>query len=381
MKVKEYLKAEAQRLGFDLIGVTTPHPMPGYPRFESWLESGLQARMAYLDTPRSRKVRQNPAFIMETCLTIVVVGMSYPSPIRAHPDQDGATAGRIAAYAWGEDYHNNIPPRLEALAHAMEGFLGKTLHYTIYTDTGPILEKELGQRAGIGWIGKNSCLIDPHSGSFFLLGELFLDVEIEPDSPLNIDYCGNCRRCIEACPTDCILPDRTLDAGRCISYLTIENKEAIPEKLRSALGDWVFGCDICQMVCPWNIRFSPDIKFENSISSIPIVETLGLSNEDFKQRYKNRPISRARRRGLVRNAAIAAGNIGTADVLRPLVRVLREDEEPLARISAAWALGKVRGDSARAELEQALGIEPDLAVRTEIEMAVKSIVSRKPKRE
>lgn len=380
MKVKEFLKAEAHRLGFDLIGVTTAAPAQGYPRFESWLEAGLQAGMAYLDTPRSRRVRENPAEILENCQTIVVVGKRYPSPIRSNLIK-GPTSGKIAAYAWGEDYHHVIPPLLEELAHALETFLEKTLHYKIYTDTGSILEKELGQRAGIGWIGKNSCLIDPRSGSFFLLGELFLNVIIEPDTPLGIDYCGQCQRCIEACPTDCILPDRTLDAGKCISYLTIENKGVVPENLRSALGDWIFGCDICQAVCPWNIRFSPDIKFEDGISSIPIVETLGLSNEDFKQRYKNRPISRARRRGLLRNVAIAAGNIGTADILLPLVRVLRENEEPLARISAAWALGRIGTDSAFEELSQALGFEGDEEVRSEIELAIRSINSRKPERE
>jgi epoxyqueuosine reductase len=210
-----------------------------------------------------------------------------------------------------------------------------------YTDTGPILERDLAQRAGLGWIGKNTCLIHPQHGSYFLLSEILLDLELEPDPPFVSDHCGTCTRCIEACPTDCILPDRTIDATRCISYLTIELKDDIPLELRDKLGDWVFGCDICQQVCPWN-RFAgeADPAFDSKTPPRSLTEELTLTPQAFNQRFKRTPVKRAKRRGYLRNVAVALGNTGDMHALPVLQNVLN-DEEPLIREHAQWAIQQI----------------------------------------
>jgi epoxyqueuosine reductase len=210
-----------------------------------------------------------------------------------------------------------------------------------YTDTGPILERDLAQRAGIGWIGKNTCLIHPKHGSYFLLSEILLDLAFEPDPPLVTDHCGTCTRCIDACPTDCILPDRTIDAARCISYLTIELKQEIPTELRDKIGGWVFGCDICQRVCPWN-RFAGegDPEFGESNPARSLAEELSISAEEFNQRFKGSPVKRAKRRGYLRNVAVALGNMGDMHVL-PVLQNALNDEEPLVREHAQWAIERI----------------------------------------
>jgi epoxyqueuosine reductase len=210
-----------------------------------------------------------------------------------------------------------------------------------YTDTGPILERDLAQRAGIGWIGKNTCLIHPGHGSYFLLSEIFLDLELEPDSPFVTDHCGTCTRCIEACPTDCILEDRTIDATRCISYLTIELKEDVPVELREKVDSWVFGCDVCQMVCPWN-RFAGegDPAFERERPAASLTEDLTLTPQAFNRRFKASPVKRAKRRGYLRNVAVALGNTGDMYAL-PVLQNALNDEERLVREHAKWAIEKI----------------------------------------
>jgi epoxyqueuosine reductase len=232
-----------------------------------------------------------------------------------------------------------------------------------YTDTGPILERDLAQRAGLGWIGKNTCLIHPRSGSYFLLSEILLDLELEPDVPFITDHCGTCTRCIEACPTDCILPNRTIDATRCISYLTIELKDDIPIELREKIGGWVFGCDICQMACPWN-RFAVEgdpafgdphlhspapptaagvhqVQVSTSLKTLhTLTEDLLLSTQDFNKRFKQSPVKRAKRRGYLRNVAVALGNIGDMNVL-PVLQKALNDDEPMVREHAKWAIEKI----------------------------------------
>ena len=244
--LKEKIKVKAQELGFILAGVTTPDPPPHYSTFEHWLAQGRHGTMEYLATERSRARRANPREIMPTCKSILVLATPYSPPFaESLPER-----GKIAAYAWGKDYHDILPERMKELVRFIEEQVGYPVDNRWYTDTGPILERDLAQRAGIGWIGKNTCLIHPKRGSYFLLSEILLDLALEPDPPFVTDHCGTCTRCIAACPTDCILPDRTIDATRCISYLTIELKNAIPLELRDNIGTWVFGCDICQMVCP-----------------------------------------------------------------------------------------------------------------------------------
>jgi epoxyqueuosine reductase len=231
---------------------------------------------------------------------------------------------------------------MKELVSFIEEQAGRPVKNRWYTDTGPLLERDLAQRAGIGWIGKNTCLINPSQGSYFLLSEILLDLDLEPDPPLTTDHCGTCTRCIEACPTDCILPDRTLDARRCISYLTIELKEDIPVELREKIGDWVFGCDICQAVCPWN-RFAEngDPAFGAKDPPPSLTEELTLLPGAFNQRFKGSPVKRAKRRGYLRNVAVALGNTGDMHAL-PVLQNALNDEEPLVREHARWAIEQIQ---------------------------------------
>jgi epoxyqueuosine reductase len=216
-----------------------------------------------------------------------------------------------------------------------------------YTDTGPILERDLAQRAGLGWIGKNTCLINPKLGSYFLLAEILLGTDLEPDPPFPADRCGTCTRCIDACPTHCILPDRTLDARRCISYLTIENKGEIPPDLRTHMDNWTFGCDACQMACPWN-RFT-EKEFDQSFMPYPdlpnpdLIADLMLTPPGFNQKFKDNPVQRARRGGYLRNTAVALGNSGSTAGLPALEEALHNGE-PLVRQHAEWALKQIRNN-------------------------------------
>lgn len=293
--------------------------------------------MDYLATERSRLRRADPREIMPECKSILVLATPY-SP-SSPPQREGG--GEIASYAWGEDYHDILPTRMRELVQFIEEQVGCPIKNRWYTDTGPILERDLAQRAGIGWIGKNTCLINPKHGSYFLLSEILLDLKLEPDSPLVTDHCGTCTRCIEACPTDCILPDRTLDATRCISYLTIELKDDIPVDLRDKIGNWVFGCDICQTVCPWN-RFASegDSAFGDYSPGKHLIEELSVSTQEFNQRFKGTPIERAKRRGYIRNIAVALGNTGDVYAL-PVLQNALHDEEPLVREHAQWAIERI----------------------------------------
>lgn len=369
------IRAEAQRAGFDLSGVTTPARPAHFDTYTAWLDAGRHADMAYLATQRARAVRADPRQVLDGSRSILVLGMRYPDP-RAIPDaQPGEACGRVASYAWGDDYHDVIPERLAPLADLLGAQLAEGLHNKTYTDTGPVLERDLAQRAGLGWAGKNTCLISPSSGSYYLLAEMFTSADIPPSPPLQTDLCGSCTRCIQACPTSCILPDRTIDAGRCISYLTIENKGAIPADLRPQVGEWVFGCDICQMVCPWNIRFS-DIAGGEAFAPCddvprPVLrKELHLTPQEFNRKFKRSPLRRAKRRGYLRNAAVVLGNLKDPAAVPDLGFSLLSEPEPLVRAHAAWALGQIGGAAARSALEKALHSEPDAAVLAEVRSAL-----------
>ena len=329
--------------------------------------------MAYLANDRALQRRADPRLILPECKSILVVAANYFTQISQSPkEQIGA---RVAAYALGDDYHDVLLKRLEHLVTFVEVQVNQSVPNRIYTDTGPILERELAQRAGLGWIGKNTCLINPQIGSYFILGELLLGIQLEPDPPFYDDRCGSCTRCIDACPTACILPNRTLDARRCISYLTIEEKGNIPTKLRPLIGGWLFGCDICQQVCPWNARFATptsDPSFQpRSLLMQPNVEHfLSLAPGSWSQSLGNSPLRRPKRRGLVRNASIVAGNSGDTTKVPSLARNLLRDPEPIVRVSSAWALGQIGGAPAFKILEQAKRMEIEQIVIDEIEAAL-----------
>jgi epoxyqueuosine reductase len=331
--------------------------------------------MAYLASERARQRRADPRLILPECRSILLLGVRYDAPPRQQQVQPGR--GRVAAYAWGDDYHNVLPERLQALVGFIEDRVGHPVPNRCYTDTGPLLERELAQRAGLGWIGKNTCLIHPRQGSYFLLAEILLALELEADPPFQTDHCGSCTRCLDACPTGCILPDRTLDAARCISYLTIELKGAIPIELRSQVGEWVFGCDVCQQVCPWNLRFAaphgdPAFAPCPGVEQPDLAQEITLSPDAYNRKFKGSPVKRAKRRGYLRNVALALGNAGDLQAVEPLSAVLANEAEPLVRGHAAWALGQIGGDDVLYNLHAALKAETDPWVQAEIRAAIQS---------
>jgi epoxyqueuosine reductase len=340
--LKQAIKEKTRQLGFVLAGVTSSEPSTHYNIFEEWLDQKKHGTMNYLAEERSRIRRANPKQILPECKSILVLAIPYSSFTRnVH-----SSSFKVASYALGDDYHDIIPARLKLIVEFIEEQLGHPIPNRYYTDSGPILERELAQRAGLGWIGKNSMLINPNAGSTFFLAEILLGIQLEPDEALITDHCGTCTRCIQACPTQCILPNRTLDARRCISYLTIELKDEIPNELRSLTQDWIFGCDICQQVCPWN-RFSAkaDPAFEPKIPLPVLTSDLTLTSVEFNQRFKKSPLKRAKRRGYLRNLAVAVGNTGNKKDI-PVLKQAEKDEEPLISAHAKWAINNINKEIA-----------------------------------
>lgn len=380
--LRQAIEAQARLLGFDLVGVTTPDPPPHYDVFKRWLLAGRHGEMGYLAAERSLVQRADPRQILPVCRSILVLGARYPASIfPVQTDFAGAVSrvtGKVAAYAWGADYHHVLAARLKALVEFIQAQFGAPLANRWYIDTGPLLERDLAQRAGLGWIGKNTCLINPHLGSYFFLAEILLGLDLPPDPPFIFDRCGVCTRCLQACPTGCILPDRTVDARRCISYLTIELKGSIPPDLRPQIGGWVFGCDICQQVCPWNTRFAVSSPARASISEFAarpgtpqpdLMQELALSVDQFSHKFKNSPLKRTRRGGYLRNVAVAIGNLGARGTIPALAQALVGDPEPLIRGHAAWALGQLGGSAALQALKAAARTETDEEVLSEISSA------------
>ena len=398
MTLKSAIKSKAKELGFHLVGVTTPDPPAHFDVYKKWLEAGRQGEMAYLATERALQRRSDPRNILPECRSILVLGVRCPANPASYPGegetdqgdrgkgQGGASQrsanprGRVASYAWGGDYHDVLPERMRSLVAFIEALTGHAVPNRWYTDSGPLLEREFAQRAGLGWIGKNTCLINPRAGSYFLLAEILLGIELEPDPPITTDHCGKCTRCLDACPTGCILPDRTIDARRCISYLTIELKGAFPVDLRPQVDDWVFGCDICQQVCPWNQRFAtsesdPAFAARPGLPDPDLIEELALSPEAFNEKFKGSPVKRTKRRGYLRNVAVALGSGADSSAIPALSRSLLNDPEPLVRAHAAWSLGQIGGKLAMEPLNQCADTEEDKLVSEEIQAALKDLGS------
>ena len=379
VNLTQAIKEQAHHLGFSLVGISTPDPLPHAQVFENWLQHGRQGEMTYLNSSRSRLCRARPEQILPDCRSVLVLGIRYPKPPALAEDdlKNTPLSGRIAAYSWGNDYHDILPERLQNLVAFIESQVGHHVPNRWYTDTGPLLERELAQRAGLGWIGKNTCLINPEEGSYFLLAEILLGIELKTDRPYTHDRCGSCTRCITACPTGCILPDRTLDSRRCISYLTIELKGLIPRELRPLLETWVFGCDICQQACPWNRFATPeaDPAFDRHLAQPTpnLFDELTLSTGEFNYKYRHSPIMRAKRKGYLRNVAVVLGNLRSQEAVPMLARVLKIDHEPLVRAHAAWALGRIGGAPAWQALERAAGTENDMMVKFEIQVSLDNL--------
>jgi epoxyqueuosine reductase len=289
----------------------------------------------------------------------------------------------IASYAWGDDYHSVLTERLRLLVSFIERQVGHPIPNRWYCDSGPILERDLAQRAGLGWIGKNTCLINPEFGSYFFLAELLLSLTIEPDAPYTADRCGTCARCITACPTGCIMLDRSIDARRCISYLTIELKGSIPVELRALTGQWIFGCDVCQQVCPWNRHKRMARRRENieaafiartGIQKLDLQQEIALTADEFMVKFKGSAVKRTKRRGYLRNVALALCNSGNRDAIPAMIHALKNDPEALVRGHVAWALGRAGGEPAHQALTEALQTEQDATVLAEIQAALRLIL-------
>lgn len=346
MTLTNRIKQFAYDLGFALCGVTTPAPPPHLAEYEAWIEQGLHGEMGYMGSERGREGRTDPCVVFPECRSILVLAANYYQGDWPKSRHDAPT-GRVARYAWGQDYHDVLLERLRTLISLIEEDVGHTVLHKLYTDTGPLLERELAQRAGLGWIGKNTMLISPEVGSWTLLAEAMLDLELDPDESFAADHCGSCTRCVEACPTDAILTNpRRLDSNRCISYLTIELKGEIEPEKRMDLGNWVFGCDICQDVCPWNLSFAkeqsdPSFDPRQNFPNPDLQDLLSLSEEEFDNWFSGSPVRRTRRRGLLRNAAVALGNIKDPRSAEVLSQSGSDDTEEQVRVHAAWALSQL----------------------------------------
>ena len=389
--VTQQVSIQAHRLGFDLVGIAPASAATTAAHYHAWLEKGFQGTMAYLARPDAVARRGDLTRIQPGVKSVVVVGTNYYAGPLPPGLEDDPSRGIIARYAWGLDYHDVLLPRLHQLAASLEATIGsgtgKAAAHRAYVDTGPILERELGARAGLGFVGKNTNLIHPRLGSWFFLGELLLTIEIPVGGPAAAgssagtrETCGQCTRCLDACPTAALVAPYLLDARRCISYLTIELKDPIPRALRPLMGNRIFGCDICQEVCPWNRRFArPSIEsaFQPRPSTIGpgLLDLMALDEEGFRRRFRGSPVKRAKRRGLLRNVAVALGNWGNPKAIPMLARALC-DAEPLIRGHAAWALGRIASGDARVALEQALSRETDAWVREELRQGLVNFFPR-----
>lgn len=331
---REVIRTAAEELGFALCGFARAGRAPHADAFEAWLRDGRQASMEWMQ--RTAEDRINPERILPGARTVLVLATNY-----FHDDLPPATGtGRIGRYAWSNDYHEVIRPRLEKLAEFMTEAGGTQ---RCFVDSGPVLERDWAAECGISWPGKSTMGIHPELGTWFFLSVILTTLEFAPDTPLP-DRCGRCTRCIDACPTAAITAPYRLDARRCLSYLTIENKGPIPVEFRRALGDRIFGCDDCLDACPWN-RFAAascdaQMQPKPGILDRPLRDFLSLDERGFRDMFRGSPILRAKRRGFLRNVCVALGNTGTDDDLPSLHRVL-DDPEELVREHATWAVAEI----------------------------------------
>jgi epoxyqueuosine reductase len=362
----ERLKSCGYELGFAQVGVAPAVTPTGFHRLLQWIDKGQSADMQWIE--RRRDAYRHPDGVMPGTRSVIMAAMNY------HDGRAPTSGARIARYAAGiEDYHDVLKSRLRQLAQLLRTEVPGA-RTRVVIDTAPLLERDFGRMSGIGWFGKNTMLISRSIGSWFFLGGLLTDVELDYDRPFEQDFCGTCTRCLEACPTDAFPEPGVLDARRCISYLTIEQrKEPIPAELRSGLRDWLFGCDICQEVCPWN-RFAPtetlpEFQHHPSITVTDCRELLRLSEEQFQTRFGQTPLARPGRAGLLRNAAIVLGNLRQYEAETELIASLI-DPHPLVRGAAAWALGRLATPASMVAVKSRLASESDPVVREELEAVI-----------
>lgn len=360
--MKEAIAGRARELGFDRVGFAGVGEPDRASFFPEWLRRRFHGEMDYM--AREPERRQDVARLLPGARTVVVVAKNYYTP-HARPVGE-PSRGVISRYAWGDDYHDVLGEKLRELRAFIEE---RGARAKVCVDTSAVLEKLWAERAGIGWQGKHSNVLSEDLSSWFFLGEIVTDAVLEPDRPVP-DRCGTCARCIDLCPTGAITAPYVVDARRCIAYLTIEHRGPIPRELRPLMGNLIFGCDICQDVCPWNrhAQVAPEAAFHprEGLRAPKLVEFLGMTREEFARRFRGSPIRRAKRAGFLRNVCIALGNSGDRTAVPALARAL-EDGEPLVRGHAAWALGRLM---ARGILESRLEVEKDPEVVSEIRHAL-----------
>lgn len=352
MNLPESLKHKAVELGFNRVGLIPAHPSPTLNAYLAWVEATMHGKMGYLAREDRVSRRRDLSVILPEVKSLVIVGLDYSTLQPPTDIWNDPTRGRISNYAWGVDYHDLMTPRLEQLAAWLSQKIGKDLHHRVYVDTGAILERSHAQQAGLGFIGKNTMLIHPSGGSYFFLGEILTTVDFsgDYDKPHRETMCGTCTRCLSACPTNAFPQPYVLDARQCISYLTIELKDTIPENLRPLMGNWIYGCDVCQEVCPWN-RFAvktleTDFFPLDAENIAPKLEDLlQLTEDTFTERFDGSPIKRIKRERLVRNACVAAGNSKHSEFLPILHRLATQDLSLLVREHATWAITQLTGNA------------------------------------
>lgn len=348
ISTSEWVVEKAESIGFDLAAVTRAIRAPRADAFLDWLKAGYHGEMAWL--ARDPERRADPSLVVSGAKSIILVGLSY---YVEEPDPswwNDPLRGRIARYAWAPDYHDRMLPMLEDLAAAVAGRLGRPAAIRCYVDTGPVLEREHAERAGLGFVGKNTLLISPRYGSYLLLGEILLDAELPAlhaaPASRTPGTCGTCRRCQDICPTHAFPAPYILDSNRCISYLTIEHKGSIPEALRPLMKNWIYGCDECQSICPWVRQFSHPPRhiayasLDSDTAAPSLLELMAMDDEAFRHRFRGFPMMRTKRRGVLRNVAIALGNSGRNEA-RGVLEAALHDPEPLIAEHARWGLARL----------------------------------------
>ena len=373
----ERIKKAAYEIGFDLVGISPVGDFPESQYYKNWLNRGYEASMSYMS--RNSQKREDVRQLMPEAKSVICCAINYNSDHPYSNSLSDSSRGWIARYAWGDDYHKVMTRKLNELKEFIISGTETGCEILVYVDTGPVLERMYAKYAGIGWIGKNTCLINQDIGSWLFLGEIITNVELDYDSPA-AERCGSCTECIDKCPTDAIIKPYELDSSRCISYFTIENKEEIPSEYRERTGNNIFGCDICQDVCPWNSKagitkagefeprdgfFSPDLEY-----------FLDMDQNLFSELFRDSPVKRAKRKGLLRNVLVAAGNSGNSRYSE-LVKKFLTDNDPLVRKHAVWALWKLQGRKSYDIICSMLRDEDDLSVIEEINDAIHEIEGQK----
>lgn len=368
-RLADRIRSKALASGFDKIGFSRAGPLGSRSGLKKWLDAGRQGEMHWMS--RNAAKRQDPSLILAEVRTILSLAVNYYHPL---DHSENPRHGKISRYAWGLDYHRLLKARLKNLA----GWIAETLppaNGLFYSDTGPVMDKVWAHKAGLGWIGKHSNLVSRDRGSWLFLGEILLDLEL-PETRESGNFCGSCRRCLDACPTGAIVAPYVVDSRLCISYLTIELRGPVPLELRPLIGTRIFGCDDCQDVCPWNRFAQPSREkdfFPAPGNQAPVLaELMRISRKTFSQRFRLSPVRRCGYAGFLRNVAIALGNSGLPESV-PALKVALHHPEALVRRHGAWALGRIGGREARSELLQAARTESDRCVRSEIRLALDSL--------